>query len=417
MPTSGASRCRGCSGVENGPELTDDNLMIPPSAHGVRLLSMGFFVPEDQAVIWRGPMLHKALEQFLTDVAWGEPDYLVIDMPPGTGDVSLSMSQFLPRAEVVIVTTPQPAAQAVAAARRGDGGEGRARRHRRRREHELVPGRRRHGLRDLRRRRRRGAGRASSTCRCSVASRWCPRSARVGTPAHRSSSRTRSRRPRRRSSPSPSRSTRSSRRRSTAPSCRSTEPPPAALPTMRRFASSTDPGSRARPGACVRNWHRVVAVDRRSGRARRRPGRPRADRHRGHPLDCSELALRRGRRAGHAAGRVRPQQLQAHSLRDPAMLDSPHHLCGQKGAAVDLAWGITRAGPTCASRCSTRASSGATPARCATSPTARTSTGVRSAPPCARRRRRLQRRRPLLDRRLRRRSPTATATGSPTPRT
>ena len=78
------------------------------------MLSMGFFVPEDQAVIWRGPMLHKALEQFLTDVAWGEPDYLIIDMPPGTGDVSLSMSQFLPRAEVVIVTTPQPAAQAVA---------------------------------------------------------------------------------------------------------------------------------------------------------------------------------------------------------------------------------------------------------------------------------------------------------------
>ncbi len=101
-------------GVENGPELTDENQMIPPSAHGVRLLSMGFFVPEDQAVIWRGPMLHKALEQFLTDVAWGEPDYLIIDMPPGTGDVSLSMSQFLPRAEVVIVTTPQPAAQAVA---------------------------------------------------------------------------------------------------------------------------------------------------------------------------------------------------------------------------------------------------------------------------------------------------------------
>jgi ATP-binding protein involved in chromosome partitioning len=101
-------------GVENGPELTDDNLMVPPSGHGVRLLSMGFFVPEDQAVIWRGPMLHKALEQFLTDVAWGEPDYLVIDMPPGTGDVSLSMAQFLPRAEVLIVTTPQPAAQAVA---------------------------------------------------------------------------------------------------------------------------------------------------------------------------------------------------------------------------------------------------------------------------------------------------------------
>jgi ATP-binding protein involved in chromosome partitioning len=75
---------------------------------------MGFFAREDQAVIWRGPMLHKALEQFLTDVYWGEPKFLVVDMPPGTGDISLSMSQFLPRAEVVIVTTPQAAAQKVA---------------------------------------------------------------------------------------------------------------------------------------------------------------------------------------------------------------------------------------------------------------------------------------------------------------
>jgi ATP-binding protein involved in chromosome partitioning len=75
---------------------------------------MGFFAGEDQAVIWRGPMLHKALEQFLTDVYWGDVDYLVVDMPPGTGDVSLSMAQFIPRAEVVVVTTPQPAAQRVA---------------------------------------------------------------------------------------------------------------------------------------------------------------------------------------------------------------------------------------------------------------------------------------------------------------
>ena len=75
---------------------------------------MGFFTAEDQAVIWRGPMLHKALEQFLTDVHWGEPEYLVIDLPPGTGDISLSIAQFLPRAEVLIVTTPQPAAQKVA---------------------------------------------------------------------------------------------------------------------------------------------------------------------------------------------------------------------------------------------------------------------------------------------------------------
>jgi ATP-binding protein involved in chromosome partitioning len=101
-------------GIEKPPELSDDKVILPPSAHGIRLISMGFFVPEDQAVVWRGPMLHKALEQFLTDVAWGEPDYLLVDMPPGTGDVSISMSQFLPRAEVVVVTTPQPAAQAVA---------------------------------------------------------------------------------------------------------------------------------------------------------------------------------------------------------------------------------------------------------------------------------------------------------------
>jgi ATP-binding protein involved in chromosome partitioning len=101
-------------GIERPPEVGDDNVIHPPSAHGVKLISMGFFVPEDQAVVWRGPMLHKALEQFLTDVAWGDPDYLVIDMPPGTGDVSISMSQFLPRAEVLIVTTPQPAAQTVA---------------------------------------------------------------------------------------------------------------------------------------------------------------------------------------------------------------------------------------------------------------------------------------------------------------
>jgi ATP-binding protein involved in chromosome partitioning len=96
------------------PPVVIDTLIVPPSAHGVKLVSMGFFAREDQPVIWRGPMLHKALEQFLTDVWWGEPQFLVIDMPPGTGDVSLSMAQFIPRAEVVVVTTPQPAAQRVA---------------------------------------------------------------------------------------------------------------------------------------------------------------------------------------------------------------------------------------------------------------------------------------------------------------
>jgi ATP-binding protein involved in chromosome partitioning len=96
------------------PPVVIDTLIVPPSAHGVKLVSMGFFAREDQPVIWRGPMLHKALEQFLTDVWWGDPQFLVIDMPPGTGDVALSMAQFLPRAEVVVVTTPQPAAQKVA---------------------------------------------------------------------------------------------------------------------------------------------------------------------------------------------------------------------------------------------------------------------------------------------------------------
>lgn len=100
-------------GIDRPPMVVDE-VIIPPSAHGVRLISMGFFAREDQPVIWRGPMLHKALEQFLTDVHWGEPKFLVVDMPPGTGDVSLSMSQFLPRAEVIVVTTPQAAAQKVA---------------------------------------------------------------------------------------------------------------------------------------------------------------------------------------------------------------------------------------------------------------------------------------------------------------
>jgi ATP-binding protein involved in chromosome partitioning len=91
-----------------------DALLVPPIVHGVRCLSMGFFVPDDQPVIWRGPMLHKALEQFLVDAYWGEPDFLLVDMPPGTGDVALSLGQYLPRSEILVVTTPQPAAQRVA---------------------------------------------------------------------------------------------------------------------------------------------------------------------------------------------------------------------------------------------------------------------------------------------------------------
>ncbi|HEX8581775.1 MAG TPA: Mrp/NBP35 family ATP-binding protein, partial [Acidimicrobiales bacterium] len=100
-------------GVDRPPVVIDE-MLVPPVAHGVACISMGFFAQEDQPVIWRGPMLHKALEQFLTDVFWDDPDFLVVDLPPGTGDISISLSQFLPRAEVYVVTTPQPAAQRVA---------------------------------------------------------------------------------------------------------------------------------------------------------------------------------------------------------------------------------------------------------------------------------------------------------------
>jgi ATP-binding protein involved in chromosome partitioning len=88
---------------------------VPPLGHGLKLMSIGFFLDENKPVIWRGPMLHKALEQFLSDVHWGDIDTLVVDMPPGTGDVALSLAQLLPHAETIVVTTPQPLAQEVAA--------------------------------------------------------------------------------------------------------------------------------------------------------------------------------------------------------------------------------------------------------------------------------------------------------------
>ena len=100
-------------GASNEPVVID-RMLLPSEAHGVRCISIGYFVPEGQAVVWRGPMLHKALEQFLTDVFWDEPGFLLIDMPPGTGDIALSLSQYLPKGEVYVVTTPQQAAQKVA---------------------------------------------------------------------------------------------------------------------------------------------------------------------------------------------------------------------------------------------------------------------------------------------------------------
>jgi ATP-binding protein involved in chromosome partitioning len=97
------------------PRVNSERKLVPLTAHdGIRVMSIGFFVEQDAAVVWRGPMLHKALQQFLEDVEWGELDYLLIDLPPGTGDVSMTLAQLLPQAKFLIVTTPQPVAQKVA---------------------------------------------------------------------------------------------------------------------------------------------------------------------------------------------------------------------------------------------------------------------------------------------------------------
>ena len=96
------------------PAVSPQRKIIPLEAHGVKVMSIGFFVEEDAAVVWRGPMLHKALTQFLQDVEWGALDYLLVDLPPGTGDVSMTLAQLLPQARFLIVTTPQATAQKVA---------------------------------------------------------------------------------------------------------------------------------------------------------------------------------------------------------------------------------------------------------------------------------------------------------------
>ncbi|MGH2708220.1 MAG: Mrp/NBP35 family ATP-binding protein, partial [Actinomycetota bacterium] len=101
-------------GVRTQPTVLDERLIIPPEAYGFKLISIGNFVPEDNPVVWRGPMLHKALQQFISDVHWEEPEYLIIDMPPGTGDISISLAQFAPGARFILVTTPQVAAERVA---------------------------------------------------------------------------------------------------------------------------------------------------------------------------------------------------------------------------------------------------------------------------------------------------------------
>jgi len=101
-------------GIDQEP-VQIDGMIIPPVGYGVKCMSVGMLVENDETpVMWRGPMLHKLLEEFLTKVLWDAPDYLLFDMPPGTGDVALSMHNYLPQAELIVVTTPQPAAQRVA---------------------------------------------------------------------------------------------------------------------------------------------------------------------------------------------------------------------------------------------------------------------------------------------------------------
>jgi ATP-binding protein involved in chromosome partitioning len=101
-------------GVRQRP-IVVDRMIVPPVRGSLKLISIGNFLDDNAPVMWRGPMLHRALEQFLSDVHWGELDTIVVDMPPGTGDMAISLGQLLPRAEVLVVTTPQPLAQEVAA--------------------------------------------------------------------------------------------------------------------------------------------------------------------------------------------------------------------------------------------------------------------------------------------------------------
>ncbi|QMU67734.1 Mrp/NBP35 family ATP-binding protein [Streptacidiphilus sp. P02-A3a] len=100
-------------GVEGRPTQVE-NMIMPPSAHGVKVISIGMFTPGNAPVVWRGPMLHRALQQFLADVYWGDLDVLLLDLPPGTGDIAISVAQLVPNAEILIVTTPQQAAAEVA---------------------------------------------------------------------------------------------------------------------------------------------------------------------------------------------------------------------------------------------------------------------------------------------------------------
>ena len=178
-------------GIHQKP-IAVDEMIVPPVRGDIKLMSIGFFLEENAPIMWRGPMLHKALEQFLSDVHWGELDTLLVDMPPGTGDVAMSLGQLLPRAEALVVTTPQPAAQQVAVRAAQMAQKTGHARHRRRREHVLP---RRHGAGALRLRVGVRRSRTRSACHCSPASRSIRCCARPPTTVLQSRSGGRSPRP------------------------------------------------------------------------------------------------------------------------------------------------------------------------------------------------------------------------------
>ena len=178
-------------GTDGRPTRVEDMIM-PPQSHGVKVISIGMFTSGNAAVVWRGPMLHRALQQFLADVYWGDLDVLLLDLPPGTGDVAISLAQLLPNAEILVVTTPQTAAAEVAERAGAIALQ----------THQRVVGVIENmswlELPDGSRMEIFGAGggagrrrvadpdRSARRCRCSVRSRWTPGSARPATPAPRS---------------------------------------------------------------------------------------------------------------------------------------------------------------------------------------------------------------------------------------
>ena len=169
-----------------------ESMILPPIAHEVKVISIAQFTQGNAPVVWRGPMLHRALQQFLADVYWGDLDVLLLDLPPGTGDIAISVAQLIPNAEILVVTTPQLAAAEVAE-RAGSDRPADPPAHRRRGgEHVRAAAARRHHDAGVRRGRRpagrRAADRARSapTCRCWARSRWTPRWSPPATPAYRS---------------------------------------------------------------------------------------------------------------------------------------------------------------------------------------------------------------------------------------